>query len=214
MNFLLFGIGSAIAVDYAETCRRLGHRITAGIANRGQATDLGETPVLAPIDLTAELRELPCLTPLFTPANRFVAVTEARALGLHFPVPLIDPTATIAQDFRAGGGSFVNAGVVIGAYTSIGEHVVINRAATVGHHGRIEDYASLGPGAILAGEIFVGRGAMIGTGAIVLPGRRIGEHAIVGAGAVVTADVEPYTKVRGSAASVVPGRSPGFPERS
>jgi sugar O-acyltransferase (sialic acid O-acetyltransferase NeuD family) len=211
--FVLFGVGSAIIVEFAETCRRLGHSIAAGVANRETRRYLdASVAVIAPDQLTPALIGLPCLCPLFTPANRFVAVGEAERLGLGFPTALIDPTAIVAADLIAGGGSFVNAGAIVGASVTLGEHVVVNRGASIGHHGWIEAFASLGPGVILAGEVFVGRGAMIGAGAVILPGVRIGEHAIVGAGAVVTADAPPYTKVLGVSGRPVEGRTRGFPE--
>jgi acetyltransferase-like isoleucine patch superfamily enzyme len=79
----------------------------------------------------------------------------------------------------------------------IGEGVLVNRAASIGHHCLVQDYASLGPGATLAGNIHVGAGAVIGAGAVVLPNLRIGEGAIVAAGAVVRGHVRPGTLVAG-----------------
>lgn len=203
-SFILFGIGSAIVVEYVETCRRLGRTVLLGVENR-------ETRRLLPRDITvtspdridAALLGVPALVPLFTPANRAVAVEEAITVGLGFPEPLIDPTAIVAADFFAGGGSFINAGVIVGGCTALGMHVVINRGASVGHHGQLGDFCSIGPGAILAGEVTVGPGAMIGAGAVVLPGLTIGAHAVIGAGAVVTADVPAGAKMLGVKARAV-----------
>jgi sugar O-acyltransferase (sialic acid O-acetyltransferase NeuD family) len=203
-SFVFFGVGSAIVVDYAETCRRLGHGIAAGVENRQTRRYLGpETRTVTPDQLTPDLLRLPCLTPLFTPANRAVAVQEAIGLGLAFPLPLVDPTAIAAHDLVVGGGSFINAGVVIGACSVIGHQVVINRAASIGHHARIADFASLGPGATLAGEVTVGTGAMIGAAAIILPGVTIGDHAVIGAGAIITRDVPANAKMLGVKARAV-----------
>jgi sugar O-acyltransferase (sialic acid O-acetyltransferase NeuD family) len=209
-SFVLFGTGSSIAVDYAATCRRLGIVLAAGVANRNGPVHLpANVEIVAVAQIPDSLLATPCLCPLFTPANRRIAVEEAAGLGFRFPSSLIDSTAIVADDLETGGGCFVNAGVIVGACTRLGAHVVVNRGASIGHHGRIGDFASLGPGAILTGEVDVGAGAMIGAGAIVLPGRSIGEDAVVGAGSVVTRDVPAGGRVMGIAARSAEGLRSG-----
>ena len=201
---VLFATGSSIAVEYAATCRRLGLAIAAGISNRDGPSCLPEAiAVMTAARFPPTLISCPCLCPLFTPANRMIAVREAMQLGFEFPRSLIDPTAIVADDLEVGGGSYVNAGVIIGASTVLGAHVVVNRGASIGHHARLDDFASIGPGAILAGHVRVGAGAMVGAGAIILPGLTIGENAIVGAGSIVSRDVPAEGKVMGVAARLV-----------
>ncbi len=201
---VLFATGSSIIVEYAATCGRLGLPVAAGISNRDGP---GYLPAaIAAMDAAGfppALLSCPCLCPLFSPANRMIAVREAAQLGFAFPRSLIDPTAIVADDLAVGGGSYVNAGVIVGAATMFGAHVVVNRGASIGHHARLDDFVSVGPGAILAGHVRVGAGAMVGAGAIILPGCSIGEGAVVGAGSVVTRDVEAGDTVMGAAARPV-----------
>lgn len=203
---LLFATGSSLSVEYAATCRRLGLAIAAGVSNREGPSCLPDgIEIVDAAEIPPHLLSLSCLCPLFTPANRRAAVEEAMQLGLRFDRSLIDPTAILADDLEAGGGSFVNAGVIVAAATSFGTHVVVNRGASIGHHVRLDDFASIGPGAILAGHVLVGTGAMIGAGAIILPKVSIGAGAMVGAGSIVTRDVEAGDKVMGTAARPVGG---------
>src|SRR5208282_2954403 len=99
--------------------------------------------------------------PLFTPANRAIAAGEAAALGLSFAAPLIDPTAIIASTTRLEPGSYVNAGAIIGAAGRLGRHALVNRGAKLGHHFVAEDFVSVGPGAVIGGQVTIERGAMI-----------------------------------------------------
>ncbi len=210
-SFVLFGTGSAISADYAATCRRLCIPLAAGIINReGPAYLPPGVPIIPASQVPEQLLATPCLCPLFTPANRRVAVEEATRGGFRFPSSLVDPTAILADDVEMGGGCFINAGAIVGACTRFGGQVVVNRGASIGHHGIIGDFASLGPGVILTGGVRVGAGAMIGAGAIVLPGLSIGENAVVGAGSVVTRDVPSGGRVLGVAArpAAVRGSSP------
>jgi UDP-perosamine 4-acetyltransferase len=79
--------------------------------------------------------------------------------------------------------------VVSGAV--VGRQALINTGAVVEHDCRIEEGASLGPGAVTGGRVTVGRGAFIGAGATLAPRITIGAEAMIGAGAVVTRDVGP-----------------------
>ena len=80
---------------------------------------------------------------------------------------------------------------------------MVNRSASLGHHSVLEDFVSIGPGAILAGEVNVGRGTLIGAGSLVLPKMRIGAGSVVAAGSVVSKDVEDRVVVAGNPARVV-----------
>lgn len=53
------------------------------------------------------------------------------------------------------------------------------------------------------GEVMIKKNVWIGDKVTVLPGVTIGEGAIIGANSVVTKDVEPYTIVAGSPASLI-----------
>lgn len=211
MKVIFFGIGSPIVVEYVETCRRLGWAIVAAIKNRSDDAHFeDQTKILTVGTITSELMACSCWCPMFTPANRAQATREAKALGFQFEQALVDPTAITCATSHVGGGSFVNAGCIIGASGSISRHVLINRGAVIGHHVKIGDYVSIGPGAIVGGLAMMERGAMIGTGAILLPKVKIGEFAVVGAGALVTRDVPPGTKVIGNPARVIESNLPEF----
>jgi sugar O-acyltransferase (sialic acid O-acetyltransferase NeuD family) len=204
IDVVLFGIGSSLVVEYAETCRRLGYRIVAAVRNRPDPVFFMDERHIVGVDaLAPELRDALCLCPMFTPANRRAATEEAIALGFTFARALIDPSAIVASTTAVGGGSFLNAGCIVGASTVLGEHVVVNRGTTVGHHAALGAFVSLGPGVTVAGHVTVGDGAMIGAGAVVLPHRKIGARAVVGAGAVVVDDVPAGAKVLGNPGRIV-----------
>ncbi len=110
--------------------------------------------------------------------------------------------------------------VEIGAYTEIGNNVLIEERVIIGAMVfippgvRIRFGAWIGPRVTFTNDKYppsdelyiteVGKNAVIGAGAIILPGITIGPLARIGAGAVVTRDVAAGTVVYGS-----PARVPG-----
>jgi len=210
-TLVLFGIGSPIVVEYAESCRRLGWSVMAAVKNRDGEVHFDDPDrIVAPSAVGPTLLAHPCLCPMFTPANRATATREAQALGFTFGTALVDPHVITSPTSHIGGASFINAGCIIGATTSIAPHVLINRGASIGHHARIGTCASIGPGAIIGGLVEIGAGAMIGAGAVLLPKVRIGAYAVVGAGAIVTRDVPDRAKAFGNPARVVATGLPDF----
>lgn len=115
----------------------------------------------------------------------------------------IHPSAILGAGVTIGAGSLIAAGAVVNPSTTIGLHVIVNTCASVDHDCIVEDGASIGPGARLAGQIFVGRGAHIGIGASIIERKRIGAGSIVGAGAVVIADVPDGVVVAGVPARII-----------
>ena len=118
-------------------------------------------------------------------------------------------------------------GCTIGAFSTVGPFVEIQRRVTIGKFCKISSHAFICDGVTIGNRVFVGHGVMftndlypgitgpfvkvstiveddatIGSGATILP-VTIGRGAIVGAGAVVTEDVPAYAIVAGNPARVV-----------
>lgn len=218
-SWVIYACRTTYAAEVAEVIWRLGDEVGLLVDNlekgggpaaardglpaaHDPAAEVG-APVAAPEQLTADQRQLPTVVPLITPGHRFAVEGEARDLGIGSFPALIDPTAVVARTADVGEGSVVNAGTVIGAGTSVGKFAHVNRSASVGHHNLIEDFATLGPGCLLAGSVRVGRGAFVGAGAVCAPDVSIGANSIVGAGSVVVRDVPPASVVVGNPARPV-----------
>jgi acetyltransferase EpsM len=129
-------------------------------------------------------------------------VHDASGRGLYF-VTLQHPLARVSQTTVSGAGCVISAGAIIGAKSSLGEHVIVNRGALIGHHTSIGYLTTIGPGANIAGNCRLGQRVTVGMSAIVLNGLAIGDGSVIAAGAVVTKDVAPNTTVMGVPARVV-----------
>lgn len=134
---------------------------------------------------------------------RLKMASRAMTLGATL-VNAIHPSAIISRSAHMGSDVCVCAGVVIGAKSSIGDHVIINTSSSIDHDCRLEEGAWVAPGVCTGGGVRVGRCAFISTGAVLVAGVTIGDGAVVAAGATVTQNVSPHTLVMG-----VPARCRG-----
>jgi sugar O-acyltransferase (sialic acid O-acetyltransferase NeuD family) len=220
-GWVLYCCRTPYSVEVAEVIWRCGDEVALLVESNfqgvekteeqagGWAAEIG-APVSRPDVLTAAHRELPAVVPLITPGHRHAVEAEARTHGLQRFSKLIDPTAVIARTATVGEGTVVNADAVVAAGSALGAFVQVNRSASVGHHNVIEDYSTLGPGCLLAGEVRIGRGAFVGAGAVCAPRVTIGPNAVIGAGAVVIRDVSAGAIAVGNPASVVREDEAGY----
>jgi sugar O-acyltransferase (sialic acid O-acetyltransferase NeuD family) len=208
-SIVLYAVGSPLAAEVEETCRRLQITIVAAVKNvAGAHYLLGESVLRELANLDAAHLKIPCVIPLFSPFNRYKATEEATARGFTMAPALIDPTAILASSTVVGIGTYINAGTVIGAAARIDKHVVINRSCSIGHHAEIGFMASIGPAAVLAGQVRIGQGTMIGAGAIILPKIEIGAGCVIGGGAVVTKNISTGSLAVGNPAIVIQNNLP------
>ena len=111
---------------------------------------------------------------------------------------LISSTASISQSAIINSGTFVNRNVSINAFAKIGKNVILNTACVIEHECEISDSVHIAPGAVLAGNVFVGERSFIGANSVVKQGVKIGKDVIVGAGSVVISDVPDWKKIVGN----------------
>jgi sugar O-acyltransferase (sialic acid O-acetyltransferase NeuD family) len=115
---------------------------------------------------------------------------------------LIHPTAILSPSVEMGEGCILCAGVIIGSYVKLGNHVVINRGTTVGHDASLEDYTFIGPSAVICSGVVAKEGSSIFAAATVIERKVIGAGSQVGAGAVCLNDVPPKILVAGIPATI------------
>ncbi len=109
------------------------------------------------------------------------------------PSAIIDPTANVASH-----GVMIAAGVCINPLAKIDTGAICNTSCVIEHECMIGEFAHVGPGAILCGNVKVGAGSFIGAGAVIRQHITIGKNAMIGMGAVVVKDVADNETVAGN----------------
>ncbi len=114
--------------------------------------------------------------------------------GLSLPperfATVVHPRAYVSGQSTVGRGSVVLAGTTVGAFVTIGDHVIVLQNVGLSHHDVIGDYSCLAVGVSFSGNVRVGRNCFLGTNSTII-GAAIGEGSMVGAGALIRHDVPP-----------------------
>lgn len=104
-------------------------------------------------------------------------------------ITIFHPSAVINDFAKIGVGAFVSSNVVINPLVTVEDFSIINTGTIVEHECIIKKGAHIAPGAVLAGNVWVGELSFIGANSFVKQGIKIGNNVIIGAGSVVLQDV-------------------------
>ncbi|XOV93785.1 MAG: acetyltransferase [Bacteroidota bacterium] len=116
------------------------------------------------------------------------------------PMNAVHKLAQVSESATIGYGNFINARVILGAGTKMGQHCILNSGAIIEHNVKIDDFVQIGAGTIINSDVTIEKEAFIGSGALVVSGVKIGKKARIGAGSVVISDVPDGTTVFGNPA--------------
>ncbi len=212
-DLLILGAAGGWALTAAELAEGSGWHV------RGLVNNLppGEVrlpdcpyPIWQLAELPPDLLALPAFCCLTTPQYRRRLVDEATACGLKAFARLIHPSAQILPSAVLGVGSYVGTVCSVVTRASLGNHVFLLNGVLVGHNGRIDDFATIGPGAIISSRCHIREGAFVGPAATVLPRVTVGTDSVVAAGSVVTRDVPDQCLVAGAPAVIKREGYPGY----
>ena len=125
------------------------------------------------------------------------------AAQLGNPINAIHPSAVISSSVTMLDGIMIAANATINPLVTLGRGVICNTSSSIDHECVIDDFAHVGPGAVLCGNVRVGSGSFIGANAVIKQGITIGKNVTVGAGTVVIRDVPDDTIVVGNPQRVI-----------
>lgn len=120
----------------------------------------------------------------------------ATAPNLEF-IPVVHPSAIIAEDVVVSKGTVIMAGAIINADAKIGDFCILNSNSSLGHNSTMEDFSSLASGATLGGNVKIGKCSAVCLGANIIQNVSIGNYTIIGAGSLVIKPIGDYKQAIG-----------------
>ncbi|MBL7756805.1 MAG: acetyltransferase [Chitinophagaceae bacterium] len=125
-------------------------------------------------------------------------VQEALISILGQPINAIHPTAVVSASVEMKHGVMISANATLNPLVTLGHGVICNTSCSIDHECSIDDFAHVGPGAVLCGNVKIGAGTFVGANAVVKQGVSIGKNVTIGAGTVVIRDIPDNTIVVGN----------------
>lgn len=116
---------------------------------------------------------------------------------------VVHPTVELSPFHTIGEGAFLGERVTLSDNLDIGICACLNAGTIIGHYSSIGAYVVVSPGAVISGGVSIGNGTYIGTGAVLRDEITIGEDSVIGMGSIVTKDIPAGVVVYGSPCRVV-----------
>ena len=116
---------------------------------------------------------------------------------------VIDPNSIISEKTNIGVGVFSSKGVLVNAFSQIGDFTILNTGCIIEHECEISAAVHIAPGAVLAGNVKIGKRSFIGANSVIKQGVEIGDDVIIGAGSVIINNVSSNTKIVGNPGRII-----------
>lgn len=172
-----------------------------------QGKEIGEVEVMG------KLEDQTFLSVIGNDCEVFVAMEEIEVrrnlvqmlIAEHkvMPVNAIHDSATLASSAQIGHGNYIGAGVIIGSYAELKNHLIINPGAIINHDVKLGDYVQVGAGTVINSGVKIEDEVFVGSGVTIVAGIKVGHGARIGAGSVVIKNVNEGQTVFGNPAEPV-----------
>ena len=103
---------------------------------------------------------------------------------------VIHPSSYISKSVLLGDSVQIMPGVIINANVRIDHSVLINTKSSIDHDCHIQHGCHIAPGAILCGNVNVGKYTHIGAGTVIIENIKIGDNCLIAAGTVVYKNIQ------------------------
>ena len=102
-----------------------------------------------------------------------------------------------------GIGIFASKGVLVNAFSKIGNFTILNTGCIIEHECEIGSASHIAPGAVLAGNVKIGERVFIGANSVIRQGVEVGDDVIIGAGSVIINNISSNTKIAGNPGRII-----------
>lgn len=200
------------AVSVASLAISLGFNPIMFVDSNSDRSEIHGIPVQSNLDSISTTTALSCVMGIGDNYSRHQAYMKLITTHPNFDFPtLIHQQATIGSWSKIEQGCTIFAGARIGASCKIGAFAIMNTNASLDHDSYLAEFASLGPGVVTGGQVFIDAFSAVGIGSVIKHGLKIEEHSVIGSSSNVLKNIQSYSVVFGNPAEWQRSRSAGEP---
>lgn len=129
------------------------------------------------------------------------------APNLEF-VPIVHPSAVLANDIVIPKGVVIMANVVVNANAKIGEFCILNTKSSLGHDSIMADFSSLASGVVIGGNVKIGFCSAVCIGVSITQNVTIGDYTVIGAASLVLKPIGDLKQAFGAPINTITDREP------
>jgi sugar O-acyltransferase (sialic acid O-acetyltransferase NeuD family) len=116
---------------------------------------------------------------------------------------VIHTNSIISKSANIGIGIFASKGVLVNAFSKIGNFTILNTGCIIEHECEIGTASHIAPGAVLAGNVKIGERSFIGANSVIKQGVEVGDDVVIGAGSVIINNITSNTKIAGNPGRII-----------
>jgi sugar O-acyltransferase (sialic acid O-acetyltransferase NeuD family) len=118
-------------------------------------------------------------------------------------ISVIDSSANVSSKVKLGIGLFISKGVLVNPFSSIGDFVILNSGCIIEHGCKIDRSSHIAPGAVICGDVNIGKRTFVGANSVINQGITIGDDVTIGSGTVVINDIKSNSVVVGNPGRII-----------
>ena len=124
-----------------------------------------------------------------SPKTRISIYNKLKKIGFYLP-NIFSNQSIISKYSKIGEGTIVMDYAKIGPSSFVGNNCIINSNALVEHDCYVNDHTHISTGAILNGNVTIGKGSFVGSGTVIKNNIFIGKNVLIGAGLFIKTDIK------------------------
>lgn len=109
---------------------------------------------------------------------------KLKKIGFNLPV-ICDSSSIISSTAQIGEGVFVGKGSIINTEAIVERMAIINTNTLIEHECIVEEYAHIAVGAVLCGQVKIGKSSFVGANSTIIQQRKVESYSIIPAGAII-----------------------------
>ncbi|MBF87886.1 MAG: transferase [Pelagibacterales bacterium] len=203
-KIIVIGAGGH-AISVAESVFSSGFEIECFVDINSKQKSIFNCPIVKEVPYRKNIDIVIAIADNFK-RNSIVNDLKKKYSKINFP-NIFHKFASISNYAGFGEGNIVMQNAVVGSKSKIGSFCIVNSSSNVDHNNTLDDFSSLAPGAVLGGNVKIGKRTAVCIGATIKNNIQISSDVVIGANSYVNKNFKSNLVVYGTPAKEIRNRN-------